>query len=195
MADIVSTTKESIKTVFDKINKVFYFADNKTAQGAVKALSALSGGIELPILEGGVNLDTGSLEKSEVKLTDGTIWLSKITNGDSDISFNVATVHSTINELFLDKKVAAVISSAVQIGNYDYTGQGYGPAKKIGGALVFITSDNSAAIYLPDVEMGGALKVSDDDNSAGYYECVVTPLTDANGAMLYIMNGTPHSNG
>ena len=194
MANIVSTTKDTLRTIFDKVNRVYYFADNKTAQGAVKALGALTGGIEFPVLEDGVTFDTGEPDTSEVKLTDGTTWTSKVSQGESDISFQVSSVHATINEILMEKKTAAAISTAVQIGDFDYTGQGYALApKKISGALVMVSSDSLTGVYLPDVEMFASFNGEGGDDSTGYYNVSVTPLTDANGAAFYILNGTAHS--
>ena len=192
MANIVSTTKDSLKKIFDKVNRVYYFADNKDAQGAVKSLDALTGGIELPVLEDGVGFNTGDPEKNEVKLTDGTIWTSKVSQGDSDISFQVSSVHATINDLLMEKKTSATVSG-VQIGDYDYSGQGYALApKKVGGALVMISSDNLTGVYLPDVEMFASFNGEGGDDSTGYYNVSVTPLTDAKGAGFYILSGTAH---
>lgn len=192
MANIVSTTKDSLKKIFDKVNRVYYFADNKDAQGAVKSLDALTGGIELPVLEDGVGFNTGDPEKNEVKLTDGTIWTSKVSQGDSDISFQVSSVHATINELLMEKKASATVTG-VQIGDYDYSGQGYALApKKVGGALVMISSDNLTGVYLPDVEMFASFNGEGGDDSTGYYNVSVTPLTDAQGAGFYILSGTAH---
>ena len=192
MANIVSTTKDSLKKIFDKVNRVYYFADNKDAQGAVKSLDALTGGIELPVLEDGVGFNTGDPEKNEVKLTDGTIWTSKVSQGDSDISFQVSSVHDTINDLLMEKKASATVSG-VQIGDYDYSGQGYALApKKVGGALVMISSDNLTGVYLPDVEMFASFNGEGGDDSTGYYNVSVTPLTDAQGAGFYILSGTAH---
>lgn len=191
MANIVSTSKDTLRTIFDKVNRVYFFADNKTAQGVVKALGALTGGIEFPVLEDGVSFDTGSPDKNEVKLTDGTTWTSKVSQGESDISFQVSSVHATINELLMEKKTDAAISTAVQIGEFEYTGQGYALApKKINGALVMISSDSLTGVYLPDVEMFASFNGAGGDDSTGYYNVTVTPLTDSNGAAFYILNGT-----
>ena len=94
----------------------------------------------------------------------------------------------------MEKKTAAAISTAVQIGDYDYTGQGYALApKKISGALVMVSSDSLTGVYLPDVEMFASFNGEGGDDSTGYYNVTVTPLTDANGAAFYILNGTAHS--
>jgi len=193
MASIVTTSKDTLRTIFDKVNRVYYFANNKTGD-TVKALGALTGGIEFPVLEDGVSFDTGSPDKNEVKLTDGTTWTSKVSQGESDISFQVSSVHSTINDILMEKKVAASISSAVQIGDFNYTGQGYALSpKKIGGALVMISSDSLTGVYLPDVEMFASFNGQGGDDSTGYYNVTVTPLTDSHGAAFYILNGTSAS--
>lgn len=193
MANIVSTTKDTLRTIFDKVNRVYYFANNKSGT-TIKALGELSGGVEFPVLEDGVTFDTGEPDTSEVKLTDGTTWTSKVSQGESDISFQVSSVHATINDILMEKKTAAVISTGVQIGGYDYTGQGYALApKKVSGALVMISSDNLTGVYLPDVEMFASFNGEGGDDSTGYYNVTVTPLTDANGAAFYILSGTEHS--
>ena len=194
MANIVTTSKDTLKKIFDKVNRVYFFADNKTEQGAVKPLGSLTNGIEFPVLENGVTFDTGSPDKSEVKLTDGTTWTSKVSQGESDISFQVSSVHSTINDLLMEKKTSATISTGVQIGDYDYTGQGYALSpKKISGALVMISSDFVSGVYLPDVEMFASFNGEGGDDSTGYYNVSVTPLTDANGAGFYILSGAAHA--
>ena len=194
MANIVTTNKDSLRKVFDKVHRVYYFEDNKTSGGAVKPLGELSGGIELPVLEDGVSFDTGSPDKSEVKLTDGTTWTSKVKQGESDISFQVSSVHSTINELFMEEKSSASVTTPVQIGDYNYTGQGYALApKKISGALVMVSSDFLTGVYLPDVEIFASFNGEGGDDSTGYYNVAVTPLTDGNGAAFYILTGTSAS--
>lgn len=193
MANIVSTTKDTLRTIFDKVHRVYYFANNMSGT-TVKALGELTGGIEFPVLEDGVTFDTGEPDTSEVKLTDGTTWTSKVSQGESDISFQVSSVHATINDILMEKKTAAVISTAVQVGDFDYTGQGYSLApKKIGGALVMVSSDGLSGVYLPNVEMFASFNGEGGDDSTGYYNVTVTPLTDGNGAGFYILTGTAHS--
>lgn len=194
MANIVSTTKDNLKKIFDKVNRVYLFTENKNEDGTVKALSELANGIELPVLDGGVTFSTGDAEKNEVKLTDGTIWTSKVTQGDSDISFQVSSVHDTIMDTLMEKKLDAVIEDAVQIGNFDYTGQGYALApKKISGALVMVSADFLTGVYLPEAELSSSFNGEGGDDSTGYFNVTVTPLTDSQGAGFYILNGTEHT--
>ena len=186
MAVTVSTYKENLKKIFDKVNRVYYFPD------PTKALSSQTGGIELPVLESGVTFNTGDPDKNEVKLTDGTVWTSKVKQGESDISFQVSSVHSTINELLMEKKANSSITA--QFEGVTYTGDGFSLApKKISGALLMTSEDKTTAVYLPNVEMFASFNGEGGDDSTGYYNVAVTPLTDAKGAAFYPLSGTASS--
>ena len=186
MAVTVSTYKENLKKIFDKVNRVYYFPDS------TKALSSQTGGIELPVLESGVTFNTGDPNKNEVKLTDGTVWTSKVKQGESDISFQVSSVHSTINELLMEKKANSSITA--QFEGVTYTGDGFSLApKKISGALLMTSEDKTTAVYLPNVEMFASFNGEGGDDSTGYYNVAVTPLTDAKGAAFYPLSGTASS--
>ena len=186
MAVTVSTYKENLKKIFDKVNRVYYFPD------PTKALSSQTDGIELPVLESGVTFNTGDPDKNEVKLTDGTVWTSKVKQGESDISFQVSSVHSTINELLMEKKVGSSITAEFE--GFTYTGDGFSLApKKISGALLMTSEDKTTAVYLPNVEMFASFNGEGGDDSTGYYNVAVTPLTDAKGAAFYPLSGTASS--
>lgn len=186
MAVTVSTYKENLKKIFDKVNRVYYFPD------PTKALSSQTGGIELPVLESGVTFNTGDPDKNEVKLTDGTVWTSKVKQGESDISFQVSSVHSTINELLMEKKANSSITA--EFDGVTYTGDGFSLApKKISGALLMTSEDKTTAVYLPNVEMFASFNGEGGDDSTGYYNVAVTPLTDAKGAAFYPLSGTASS--
>lgn len=177
------TNKETLKQIFDKVNRVYYFASAGTALGS--QTSAL----ELPVLADGVTFNTGDPDKSEVKLTDDTTWTSKVKQGESDISFQVSSVHSTINDLLMEKKTETAMTG--EFDGYDYTGSGYSLApKKVSGALLMVSEDKLTAIYLPNVEIFASFNGEGGDDSTGYYNVAVTPLTDANGAAFYPMVGT-----
>lgn len=178
------TNKENLKVIFDKVNRVYYFGD------AGAALSAQTTGIEFPVLQDGVSLDTGEAEIKEIKLTDNTTWVSKSSQGDSDISFQVSSVHSTINELLMEKKTGATISGFTFEG-MTYSGSGFSLApKKVTGALLMLSEDKTTAIYLPNVEMHASFNGDGGDDSTGYYNVVVTPLPDSNGASFYPLQGS-----
>ena len=79
------TNKDTLKQIFDKVSRVYYFASSNTALGSQTQA------LEFPVLEDGVSFNTGDPDKSEVKLTDGTTWTSKVKQGESDISFQVSS--------------------------------------------------------------------------------------------------------
>lgn len=188
MAITVTTPKENLRQIFDKVHRVYYFPD------ATKALSAQTGGIELPVLEDGVTFDTGEADVSDVKLTDETTWVSKSKQGDSDISFQVSSVHSTINDLLMEKKTSQAITA--EYDGITYTGNGYSLApKKVTGALLLVSEDKTTAIYLPNVEMYASFNGEGGDDSTGYYNVQVSPLTDSNGAAFYPLIGTETQSG
>ena len=179
------TKKESLKQIFDKVHRVYYFADANTDLGDQ------TNAIELPVLEDGVSFDTGAPEVNEVKLTDNTTWVSKSKQGDSDISFQVSSVHSTINDLLMSKATNTAMSATFD--GYDYSGDGYSLApKKVTGALLMTSEDKTTAIYLPNVEMYSSFNGEGGDDSTGYYNVAVTPLTDTYGAAFYPLVGTEH---
>lgn len=183
---ITVTNKENLKQIFDKVNRVYYFADANTALGSQTQA------LEFPVLADGVTFNTGDPDKNEVKLTDDTTWTSKVKQGESDISFQVASVHSTINDLLMEKKTSAAMTGA--FGGINYSGQGYSLApKKVAGALLMVSEDKLTAIYLPNVEIYASFNGEGGDDSTGYYNVSVTPLTDTNGAAFYPMTGTASS--
>lgn len=180
MAITVSTNKESLRVIFSKIHRVYFFPDH------TKAFGEQTNGIELPVLSDGVGFDTGSPDKQEVKLTDGTVWTSKVTQGESDISFPVSSVAKTVNELFLEKGGAAVTGT---FDGQEYTLQGFSLApKKVVGSLLLTSEDKTTVVYLPHVELAASFNGEGGDDSTGYYNVTVTPLTDALGNSIYLPN-------
>lgn len=181
------TNKDTLKKIFDKVSRVYYFASANTPLGSQTQA------LEFPVLEDGVGFNTGDPDKSEVKLTDGTTWTSKVKQGESDISFQVSSVHSTINELLMEKKTGATITNAA-FGGYNYSGSGFSLApKKVTGALLMQSEDRLTAIYLPNVEIYASFNGEGGDDSTGYYNVAVTPLTDTNGAAFYPLTGVSTS--
>lgn len=181
------TNKDTLKQIFDKVSRVYYFASADTALGSQTQA------LEFPVLEDGVSFNTGDPDKNEVKLTDGTTWTSKVKQGESDISFQVSSVKSTINELLMEKKSGATISS-VAFDGITYSGDGFSLApKKVTGALLMQSEDKLTAIYLPNVEIFASFNGEGGDDSTGYYNVAVTPLTDSHGAAFYPLTGTASS--
>lgn len=177
------TNKENLKQIFDKVNRVYFFS------GSNVPLADQTECLEFPVLEDGVSFDTGEAETSEVKLTDGTTWSSKSSQGESDISFQVSSVHNTINDLLMEKKTSSAMSATFE--GVTYTGNGYSLApKKVKGAMLMTSEDKTSAIYLPNVELRASFNGEGGDDSTGYYNVAVTPLTDSSGAAFYPLIGS-----
>ena len=180
MAINVSTKKEALQVIFSKVRRAYYFPDY------TKAFGEQTGGIELPVLDGGVTFNTGDPQKNDVRLTDDTIWLGNVSQGDSDISLQISSVAKTANELFMEKNGSPITGS---FENENYTLQGFSlTPKKVTGALLLTSPDKKTIVYLPHVEMYASFNGEGGDDSTGYYNVVVTPLTDAAGNAIYLPN-------
>lgn len=167
-----STQIGSLKQVFSKVAHVYYSSNVLNDEPG----TAITVDMELPVLEDSVSFDTGSVDKTEVKLTTGTIWTSKSTKGDSDITFQVASLNSAINELFLGKD------------GDDTSGKTHGyslDVKKATGALYFVDETGKGLVVLPNVEMYGSLVLGEGDNPA-YFNVTVTPTINSKNASIYI---------
>lgn len=187
MALSVTTSKNDLKVLFNNVEEIYYKATEITSNDLGASLNV---DMELPVLEEGVTFNSGEAEVTEVKLTTGDTWTSKSTKGDSDISFQVASIAGPINDLMM-KKVNAASVTAFQIGTGEtYTGQGYSLApKKIKGSLIMRSEDRQTIIVLPSVEMYASFVAADGDNPA-YFNISVTPVENSEGADIFILNST-----
>lgn len=184
MAKITVTNPLStLQTVFNKMDEVYY----KSAPIAVDDLAtAITADIELPVLADGVTFNSGEPEKTEIKLTTGANWVVRTEKGDSDISFQVASLKDKINDLFMDKKKDITSTS-----NFDttdtYAGAAYSLApKKVSGALILLSDNKDVIVVLPSIEMYGSLVLADGDNPA-YFNATVTPLENEDGSDIFIL--------
>lgn len=176
----IAKTLEDLKSIFNKMKNVYF---TKTINQALTALANLD--MELPVLDGGVNFDTGAADISKIKLTTGSIWTSLANAGDADISFQVASVAGEINKLLLNEKAQSAAMTAT-INGKTYEGAGYNlEPKKVTGALFLTSEDGASAIYLPNVEMYSNF-VSEQDKP-GYFNISVSPVNDKAGASIYIL--------
>lgn len=184
----VSKAESTFKTLFSKIQRVQYYA----AGEITKAL--LATGIEtvaLPVLEDSVSMNTGDADVSEINILDGTVWTSKSTKGDSDISMQVASVDDAINSIFMTKKIesgSAWSTGDVIYNSKTYEGVGYTlDVKKATGGLILSDDTGDNLIILPSVEMTGSLVVADGDNPA-YFNVKITPsVNKADGVSIMIL--------
>jgi len=155
-----------LDNIFAKVAHVYF---SKTAQEA-KPSTSVEVDFELPIIEDSVSFDTGGIDKTEIKLTTGQIWTSKASKSDSAITLQIASLNSSIADLFLTKQ----------------TDGGYAlDVKKVTGSLFFVDETGKGLVILPKAEMYGSLVVGEGDNPA-YFNATVTPLINNAGASIYI---------
>ena len=108
--------------------------------------------------------------------------------GDSDISFQVATVADDINAIFLNKRTdTQVTTGATTIAGNTYKGDGYDlEPKKVSGSMLFVSEDRQCVVVMLNIEAYANLQV--ETAKPSYYTLQVTPLRDAKGAALYILH-------
>ena len=179
----VTNPTSSLRTVFNKVDEIYY----KSSPLAVADLAAaITVDLELPVLADGVTFNTGEPETTEIKLTTGANWVVRTEKGDSDISFQVASLKGQINDLFMDKKKEVAASSSFD-AKASYAGAAYSLApKKISGSLIMMSDSKDVIVILPDVEMYGSLVVADGDNPA-YFQATATPHENEDGADIIIL--------
>lgn len=180
----VTTGLTSLKTLFNSVDEIYYKSSELLASDLTG--ESLTFDMELPVLEDGVTFDTGENDTTQIKLTTGTIWTTKITRGDADISFQVASVAGEVDDLFMTS-VTTVSASAVVVDGSTYEGSGYSLApKKVTGSLLMYSEDKQTVIALSNVEINAHLVAADGDNPA-YFEITVVPMESSEGVELFIL--------
>lgn len=186
MAGLTVTTKlTDLKTLFNDVKEIYFKSSEIKAADLGKAFTA---DMELPVLEEGVSFNTGDADVTEIKLTTGSTWVSKATKGDSDISFQVASIAGPVNSLLMNKVGTDITSTAgILVDGVTYEGAAYSLApKKVVGSLLMFSEDRQTIIALPNVEMYSSLVAADGDNPA-YFNVTVTPLENSEGADIMIL--------
>ncbi|MCQ2231419.1 MAG: hypothetical protein MJZ30_06175 [Paludibacteraceae bacterium] len=187
----VQSGKEAanLQTLFAKMKNVYYNSDPITANSL--NATGVECELELPVLEDGVTLNTGEPDVTEIKLTTGAIWVSRANKGDSDISFQVASIDGAINDLFLTKKAAASVSGITVAGlDGNFAGDSYSlDVNKVTGSLIMTDDNKQTVLILTNVEMYGGLVAGDSDNPA-YFNVTVTPKDNTDGAAIMILHKT-----
>lgn len=186
MAGLTVTTKlTDLKTLFNDVKEIYFKSSEIKAADLGKAFTV---DIEFPVLEEGVNFNTGDAEVAKIKLTTGSTWVSKATKGDGDISFQVASIAGPVNSLLMNKVGTEITSTAgILVDGVTYEGAAYSLApKKVVGSLLMFSEDRQTIIALPNVEMYSSLVAADGDNPA-YFNVTVTPLENSEGADIMIL--------
>jgi len=175
-----------IKTLFNKIDEVYFFKTPNQLPSAVKTAD-----FECPVGSDGVTFNTGDPSITRYKLTTGETWTSLSTAGDCDISFAIASVDGEVNDTFLNKETADSVELGATVDGKSYSGLGYNlEPKKVVGGLLMCSEDKQVVIYLPTVEMYSSLHV--EDGKPMYHQIACTPLAStADGATIYFLKAGP----
>lgn len=139
----------------------------------------------MPLSSGGVTFEPGAPEVTEEKITEGRTWYTFAEKGDDNISMQVPSLHTDINDLFMTKKGSAVTAKGEK-GTYN--GQGFSMApKKVTGAWVFFDREKTVMIVLPHTDNYANL-IGGTGDAMGYYNVAVSTLTNDAGADIIIYN-------
>lgn len=176
----ITKTLGDVKTLFNKIKEVYYFA---TPDQAPSALTAAD--MELPVISENVTFNTGEADITKVKLTTGETWTSMATAGDSDISLQIASFDEKVNEIFLNK-IGSKVTMGASVEGYNYEGYGYDlEPKKVSCGLLFCSEDKEVLIYIPNVEIYSSAVI--EDGKPGYFNLKCTPLASTSGETIYFL--------
>lgn len=176
-----------LKSIFNSVNNVYFKASEiKTSDLSGEGLQY---DMELPILSDGVSFNTGDPDVTEIKLTTQRIWSRVVKKGDSDISFNVASVSDDVTALLMKQVSTAKVTGTAGsiVAGKTYSGAGFSlDPQTITGALVMVSEDKSCSIVLPWVQIVSSLNAADGDNPA-YFQCKVTPCPNSDGVDIFIL--------
>lgn len=193
----VSTITNKLGTLADVFNRVdrVLFNDSPIANtGALASMTTVHS--ELPVIDGSITLNMGEADVTKVKITTGQDWVSYAQAGESDISMQVASISTVMNDLFGDYATTEIeldLSTAIvkPVGDgssVSFVGKGYGTKpKKLTGALIFISQDEKALIVLPKAEIFATFIAADGDNPA-YWNLVITALANESDVAYYLLN-------
>lgn len=191
MALTVTKKIDDLGTIFASVNQV-YFKKGELSIANIESAD-LTVDLELPIIEDSISFNTGEPDVTQIKLISGKIWSQKTKRGDSDISFNVASIDGAVNDLLLNKQSLGsnkneISGSLIAESGYVYKGQAYDlDPKVVLGSLIFISEDKTSVVVLPNAHIVSSFNASDGDNPA-YFKVVVTPRQSAEGYEIIILN-------
>lgn len=177
----VTTDIPQLKTVFNKLKYAYY---TKSAIETTDVQGGFNADLNLPVLQDGVTFDTGTVDVSEIKLTDEQIWTTRSTRGDADVSFQIASIAGAINETFMNKLTSSDVN--VTSNSFTYKGNLYSlDPKKVTGGLILLSEDYNTVVVITSIEAYANLVLSDGDNPA-YFNMAVKPTKNAAGGEIMI---------
>ena len=183
MAITVTKGLVDLHQLFNSVDEIYF---KKSELTTTALASALTFDLELPVLSEGVTFDTGQPEVTQINLTTGTMWTTRAVRGETDISFQVATMSADVNDLFLTK-IKDIAATENLIDSVSLAGGAYSLApKKAVGSLTMFSEDKSSVIVLPNIEVYANLVLADGENPA-YFNLSVTPRENSEAADIFIL--------
>lgn len=175
----------NLSELFASMKEVYF------KKGELKATdlagASLTVDMEFPVLDDGVSFDTGAADVTQIKLTTGKIWTQRTKRGDSDISFNVASVAGEINDLLLNKHSNVTGTAGTFEEGATFSGNGYDlDPKVVKGSFIMYSEDHTTIIALPNAHIVSSFNAADGDNPA-YFKLVVTPYANSDGDEIFIL--------
>lgn len=178
----VGTQVSALRSIMSQMKHAYWYSTPNTTVANVGTIT-----MELPVLEDGINFDTGETDVTRIKLISGDTWVSRANAGDADISFQVSSVAGAVNDLLMTKKTNSQATVTATFNGYTYKGDGYSTApKKVSGGLLLTGEPGEPMAFFPNVELFASLVLGDGD-SPSYYNVVVTPLSDLSDVTYYIL--------
>lgn len=184
----------NLADVFNRVDRVLFNDQPIATTAALSSLTTVHS--ELPVIDGSITLNMGEADVTKIKITTGQDWVSYVQAGESDISMQVASISTVMNDLFGDYATTelqidfstSVVKPVDETSTVSFSGKGYGTKpKKLTGALIFISQDEKALIVLPKAEIFATFIAADGDNPA-YWNLVITALANESDVAYYLLN-------
>ncbi len=184
----------TLADVFNRVDRVLFNDSTIATTSALSALTTVHS--ELPVIDGSITLNMGEADVTKIKITTGQDWASYAQTGESDISMQVASISTVMNDLFGDFATTeiefdlstSIVKPVGETASVSFVGKGYGTKpKKIAGSLIFISQDEKALIVLPKAEIFATFVAADGDNPA-YWNLVITALANESDVAYYLLN-------
>lgn len=176
-----------LQVLMGRMGEAYFFKDGLPAEITAAADLLATADFAMPISADGVTFELGAPEITREKITEGRTWYTFGDKGDDNITMQVPSLHTDLNDLFYTKVGAA---KSAKIGDKTYSGQGYSTkVKKVQGAWVFRDKEHTVAVALPKTDNYANL-VGATGDAKGYYNVAISTLEDAAGQDLIIFQET-----
>lgn len=176
-----------LQVLMGRMGKAFFFPGGLPENlSADTDLMAVENAFAMPISQGGVTFEPGAPDVTSEKITEGRTWYTFAEKGDDNISMQVPSLHTDINDLFLTK----ISQTAIQVkaGEKKFKGDKYSlTPKKVKGAWVFQDREETCMVALPNTDNYANL-VGATGDAMSYYNVAISTLSDADGGDVIIFS-------